>query len=86
MESSESTDVEIAYPYPCPRTMPKWEDLPTDDSTISGEPALFSTLCEQLQTAMVVEMYTIPMYLLAAYSLGRSHIASSSARSLILGS
>ncbi|KAG8908754.1 hypothetical protein FRB99_002992 [Tulasnella sp. 403] len=47
--------------YDAPKVPPKWDELPIDEA--------IQQLKSHLQTAVLIELYTIPMYLYAAYSI-----------------
>ncbi|KAG8978819.1 hypothetical protein FRB90_008328, partial [Tulasnella sp. 427] len=47
--------------WKAPNSPPNWEDLPWDEA--------IDAMKHHLQTAMILEMYTIPLYQCAAYSI-----------------
>ncbi|KAG8908752.1 hypothetical protein FRB99_002990 [Tulasnella sp. 403] len=47
--------------YELPKAPPEWDKLPIDDA--------LKELKQHLQTAVLIELYTIPLYLYAAYSI-----------------
>lgn len=47
--------------FNAPKVPPNWETLPNDEA--------LEALRAHLQTAVILELYTIPLYLYAAYSI-----------------